>query len=51
MPNWFWYIPAGAIAALTLYVLYRHFFVKKGDCCSDCGKDCASCNKNCGKRK
>lgn len=54
MPYWFWFIPAGAIVLLALFVLYRHFFRKKGDCCGECrGRDCGRCRDNrgrCGKK-
>ena len=44
MPQWFWYAAAGALAALTVFVLVRHFFIKKGDCCGSGGShDCSSC--------
>lgn len=45
MPGWFWYAATGLIAALTLYVLYRHFFEKKGMCCG-CDNDCAHCGNS-----
>ncbi|MBO4562489.1 MAG: hypothetical protein J5772_02630 [Clostridia bacterium] len=50
MPMWFWYAAAGLIAAATLYLLYRHFFMKRGSCCENkpsCSHECASCPHHC----
>ena len=51
MPGWFWYIPAALIVGLTLYVFWRHFFKKKGNCCDNCDGRCEGCSRECGKKK
>ena len=52
MPGWFWYLIAALIAALTLFVLYRHFFRKKGTCCEgECNGKCEGCRRECLKNK
>ena len=45
--DWIWYALAGLIALITLFVLYMHFFKKKGDCCKGCSGDCEKCRRKC----
>lgn len=52
MPGWFWYLLAALIAALTLFVLFRHFFTKKGNCCEgECRGKCEGCRRDCENNK
>lgn len=45
--DWIWYVLAGLIVLPALFILFRHFFVKKGDCCRSCSGDCEKCRRKC----